>query len=616
MSLLRWSIIILILLLGALSRGLHITIHSFWIDEGFSFFFAQSSDLLKTLASDVHPPLYFAALRVWSELTGHSELALRWFSLLPSMLSLAFIFQLAKEVRRARSAAWAAEALPYLAMLMLALADAESFLSQEARQYTWLTLLVLVSMLFLLRWSRGARRRDAVVWLVASVLMLYTHYIAAFALVAQGLYVIFWLRGVTRLRALSCLFLSVLSLTPWLLAVGAQQLGNRDSYKVWSLDLTGAVLQDIGLQYFTAQWTLMIGLLGLGCLTLVYRRDSTIALRFDRVTPLLLLWLILPFSLTVLVNEFLPFLEPRRLIQWTPAIALLVACGLGNTRPPIRALLIAVLVVYGLTQYDFYRGQPDWRRIANLTARYAVPGDLVLTDVASGDYPLRYYLLREHGETPLLDDGIRYESLQFQREYEADTYEAWLPRLLDEQKTVWLMYWSSDESAFNWLEELDFKRSADFVHRHDGGAHGETLMHIFRYDRALEGEPAARFANGMILRSARLDLADLRLDTLWETARSLERDYLLSAKLLDANGALVAQHDSQPQGNQRPTSGWRDGELIYSPHELKALTPLAAGTYQVIVQVYTVEGAEFVNVPTALSAEYALVEEIHFGAAE
>ncbi len=471
-------------------------------------------------------------------------------------------------------------------------------------------------MLFLARWLRRSQRRDYIAWLVSATLMLYTHYIAAFALVAQGLFILFWLRGKSKLHALSAVFVSALAMAPWLIAVGSQQLENRNSYKVWSLDLTGEILHEIGVKYFTEQWVLIIGLLALGSVTLVYRCDSGIAWRFDRITPLLLLWLIVPFSLTILVNEFLPFLIPRRLTLWTPTIALLVACGFGNIRQPIRALLIAVLVVYGVTQYDFHRGEPDWRRIAQLTARYAVPGDLILTDVSSGDYPLRYYLRRKPGEVPLLADGIHYESLQFQREYEADTYEAWLPRLLDGQQTVWLMYWSSDESAFAWLENLDFKRSADFVHRHDGGANGETLMHVFRFDRSLDSEPAARFTNGMILRSARVDLEDLRLDTIWETARPLERDFVLSAKLLDANGAVVAQHDSQPQDNQKPTSGWQVGDLIYSPHEMTELVPIAAGAYQVIAQVYTIEGEGFANVPTAQSAEYALVAEFEIAAAE
>ncbi|MCY3833321.1 MAG: hypothetical protein OXG85_09905 [Chloroflexi bacterium] len=444
--------------------------------------------------------------------------------------------------------------------------------------------------------------------------MLYTHYIAAFALAAQCLYITIWTRGKTRLRACAALFLSLMALAPWLIVIGWRQVENRDAHMAWAFDLTGALLHEIAVNYFSGQWALMIGLLALGSATLVYRRDASLTLRFDQLTPLLLLWLIAPFCLTILVNEFLPFLQPHRLNQWTPAIALLIACGLANIRQPIRAFLVAVIVIYGITQIEFGRAQPDWRHIAGLTTRYAVAGDLILSDIASGDYPLAYYLRRKSSAPPALDSGVRYEALQLQRAYEASTYEAWLPRLLDAQQTVWLLHWSSDRSAFNWLAELDFKRSAHYAHRHDGGANGESLIHVYRYDRIPEVPPAAQFANGMILRSARLDQADLRLDTLWETARPLGRDYLLSAKLLDANGVLVAQHDSQPQANQRPTSGWQVGDPIYSPQEMQALVRLAAGNYQVIAQVYTIEAEGFRNVLTADGREFALVEEIQLGA--
>ena len=108
-------------------------------------------------------------------------------------------------------------------------------------------------MLFLARWLRRSQRRDYIAWLVSATLMLYTHYIAAFALVAQGLFILFWLRGKSKLHALSAVFVSALAMAPWLIAVGSQQLENRNSYKVWSLDLTGEILHEIGVKYFTEQ---------------------------------------------------------------------------------------------------------------------------------------------------------------------------------------------------------------------------------------------------------------------------------------------------------------------------------------------------------------------------
>ena len=83
----------------------------------------------------------------------------------------------------------------------------------------------------------------------------------------------------------------------------------------------------------------------------------------------------------------------------------------------------------------------------------------------------------------MLPAGARYESLKIQRDFYPETYENWLPQLLDSVDTVWLMHWSNDLSALNWLREMGFERSADFVHQHDGGLAGIIDMRVYRYDR-------------------------------------------------------------------------------------------------------------------------------------
>ncbi|MCY4071686.1 MAG: glycosyltransferase family 39 protein [Chloroflexi bacterium] len=595
----RWAIITLILLLGAAGRILHIAEQSFWVDEGYAFYHAHFPDLLTSLARDTHPPLYFAALRLWSEVAGHSELALRWFSALPSMLSLALIFQLAREVvaQRAGPARRQRRSAPHLAMLMLALADAECFLAAEARHYTWLVFLVTCSMFFFLRWIRRSRRSAGLSWILATVLMVYTHYITAFAGVAQGLYALICLRGLQRRRALAGLILAALALSPWLLLVGAKQVGNSGAN--WSVNLSPAVIRDIQVKFFTEQWALVLALLLLGFFTVVYGREQLYRLRWHRVSWLLLLWLIVPLVLTLIANEFLPFLQPRRLTLWTPAIALLLALGLSNVRRPIRNLLIFALLVYGAFQVDFYRVKPKWRVVAEMTARYAVAGDLVLTDIAGGDYQLGYYLNRELPSGKLLPDGARYESLKIQRDFYSETYESWLPQLLDRFDTVWLMHWSNDPSAFNWLRELGFERSADFVHVHDGGASGDIDMHVYRYGRFADDPPLVQFDNGMVLKAGTVAEKPLRVDLVWESAALLKRDFTVSVKLLDENDLMVAQHDSQPQLNLRPTSGWHIDEVIFSPHELESSQLWSDGEYRIVIEVYFFEAGQPVKIPTA-----------------
>lgn len=64
---------------------------SIWFDEAYSVNLAQRSvgEIISLTAVDVHPPLYYLFLKVWGEIFGFSEVALRCSSVfLMSLASL------------------------------------------------------------------------------------------------------------------------------------------------------------------------------------------------------------------------------------------------------------------------------------------------------------------------------------------------------------------------------------------------------------------------------------------------------------------------------------------------------------------------------------------------
>jgi len=56
--------------------------------------------------------------------------------------------------------------------------------------------------------------------------------------------------------------------------------------------------------------------------------------------------------------------------------------------------------------------------------------------------------------------------------------------------------------------------------------------------------------------------------------------------LLDAEGRIVAQHDSQPQDGAYPTSVWDAGEVVADEHVLDLPVDLPAGHYRLRVGWY------------------------------
>lgn len=575
----RLSILVLILLLGATARFVHIGSQSLWADEGFSYYTLTQPDLIQTMAQDTHPPLYFGGLSLWTGLAGITEVALRFFSLIPSVISIAVVYQVARELVYARGESPNASVVPLLATLMMALADAEILLSQEVRHYTWLVLLVTCSMWAFLRWLRLGQRRWLIAWIVFTIVLIYTHYLGAFIGVVQGLYALLFLRGHQRIVAIGALVLSALVLVPWLLIAGRQQVGHSGVY--WSLELSWTLLADIRRDWFGQMWPLTMGLALLGVVTLVYRKTVQIQWRPVHTRVLLVLWAVLPVILTIIGDQFIPILAPHRMTHITPAIAILLAFGLANFRNPARGFLIAVIVLYGVTTVDFERPKPPWREVGQQIADYVQPTDLVLIDVGGSDNPMLYYYTR------FLPEDTPIVSLKNWRTYDADTYEAGLPALIDGYESVWFMHWSSDESAVGWLNNLGFTQTARFAIPHAIAINVYEDLTTFRYDR-LPDESVTTYANGMILRQATVYDDDLLVEFWWETDTPLDVDYTVSAFLLDENGALVAQLDSQPLNNTRPTSSWSVGEVIYDPHVLVPIDgqTLGAGTYTVGVVVY------------------------------
>ncbi|NEP20004.1 MAG: hypothetical protein F6J97_24470, partial [Leptolyngbya sp. SIO4C1] len=63
-------------------------------------------DTIKSLADDVHPPLYFVLLRVWASCFGNSIALLRSFSALMGCLLIACLFLLTRELSGSIRCAW------------------------------------------------------------------------------------------------------------------------------------------------------------------------------------------------------------------------------------------------------------------------------------------------------------------------------------------------------------------------------------------------------------------------------------------------------------------------------------------------------------------------------
>jgi 4-amino-4-deoxy-L-arabinose transferase-like glycosyltransferase len=99
----------------------------------------------------------------------------------------------------------------------------------------------------------------------------------------------------------------------------------------------------------------------------------------------------------------------------------------------------------------------------------------------------------------------------------------------------------------------------------------------------------------------------LPVTLIWRASATPDVSYTVFAQLLDAQGKLIAQSDSIPAQNSRPTTGWRVGEYIIDTHELKFSETVAPGPAALIVGMYdaltgkrlpvTPDGQDFIRLP-------------------
>ncbi|MDR1497724.1 MAG: glycosyltransferase family 39 protein [Puniceicoccales bacterium] len=186
---------------------------SIWLDEGSSFLTARLSwrEILETQVLDVHPPLYFLLLKLFTLLFGESIFAGKLFSVVPMVLALSagWLF-LSKEFSKKSGILFVS--------CFFVLFPVVRF-SVEIRMYSWA--LFFVMMTAISAWF--AARTDKVGWWVSFSVFLavtaYTHHYAAMmAAVGGGIFFIHtlvWDRGKVR-KVVLCGVAALVLYSPWI----------------------------------------------------------------------------------------------------------------------------------------------------------------------------------------------------------------------------------------------------------------------------------------------------------------------------------------------------------------------------------------------------------------
>jgi len=171
-----------IVLAALLLRLFKVTTVALWFDEFSSLAhsrFAWSELPSRIAVGEMHPPLYFAVLKVWCGLFGESMFAFRSLSIVFSVIAVEAAYLFVREAFRDRRAA-------LTAALLLAVNPFQIQYAREGRMYAMGVCLVLVSSWLLARALRTDRWTVWIAYAVSAAACLYTHYYLAFAIAAHA----------------------------------------------------------------------------------------------------------------------------------------------------------------------------------------------------------------------------------------------------------------------------------------------------------------------------------------------------------------------------------------------------------------------------------------------
>lgn len=198
-----------------------------------------SSTLDRNLIHEGHPPLYQLGLKAWTTTFGRSVEAVRAFSLLPALLLIPLLYWVGRVYRN-----------PAVGAVAAALAAASPFhlyFSVEARNYSWAIFfsgLALLASIRLWRDDPPISRRWLVVWTVAVLGALYTHYYAGLYCAVLGVLIVFsqsWDR-----RSSAKLSIPFVLFLPWLPALQMQLQAHSEHWTSGAPELVEAGVAFLG----------------------------------------------------------------------------------------------------------------------------------------------------------------------------------------------------------------------------------------------------------------------------------------------------------------------------------------------------------------------------------
>ena len=212
-------VLLLIIAVGSALRIYDLGAESVWYDEMVSIRFAgHTIPYIIKFAGQLHnsPPFYWIILHYWVELFGTGEAAVRSLSAIFGVGAILVTYLVGKELFNRK--------IGLIASFLSAISYFHIYYSQEARNYSLLLLLSLLSYYFFIKILKHNKNWYYVGYLLANFLLGFTHIYGLFIIASQIVYFfLIWKKyQPQRWKLIATLADTVISLLPLVNLIGAK----------------------------------------------------------------------------------------------------------------------------------------------------------------------------------------------------------------------------------------------------------------------------------------------------------------------------------------------------------------------------------------------------------
>ena len=198
-------------------------------------------DTITALASSEHSPLYYLIARLWMQWFGSSITVTRSLAAVISLLAIPCIYWLSLEL-------FASSLVGYISIALLAVSPLHILYAQEAREYSLLTVTILLSSATLLWATKQKNFTSWVIYTITVALGLYAHPLAGLVIFGHGVYLLLTEKFTFTKTLINYVISSLgglIAFSPWIFVF----IFNGDGVGSW-------VTRDISLSTYLQRWML------------------------------------------------------------------------------------------------------------------------------------------------------------------------------------------------------------------------------------------------------------------------------------------------------------------------------------------------------------------------